>query len=288
MLMGDDYGKMNMQVMFVAHKSRLLEQARRDFVNADNIDLITHSSMSKTMPNIKVHIYVLDEAHHSETQSFQAKIDKMTSIPLLGVTATAKRGDNRLLKFSEQIELLTREDAENNGYILCPNVHTCVTLNSKFTDDVMMFMVERPQFWKGAITFAPQSSNGVNNAQILTDFYNNLGIKTALLSKLSDKRLNQVLDDFSAGLIEHLVAIDRIGEGVDLTGVNNVILARMLGSDIRLNQFTGRGVRVDTDESNIIQFINPTETTLDVLDVIGSPKTHTLYDFNYTTKRFES
>lgn len=105
---------------------------------------------------------------------------------------------------------------------------------------------------------------------------------------MNKKQLQKALDDFSDGIIEHLVAIDIIGEGVDLSGVNNVIIARMLGSNIRLNQFSGRGVRIDTDEANIIQFINPCESTLDVMDVLGAAKSHTIYDFNFQTKLFET
>ncbi|MBT5228902.1 MAG: DEAD/DEAH box helicase family protein [Methylococcales bacterium] len=112
--------KSKFKVLFLSHKHRLNRQAEAEFENDDNIELITHSAMSKIPGHIIEQGFdftFIDEAHHEATMSIQCLLDDLKGKPIIGFTADEERHDGYLLKFEKIVEAITAKEACELGFI---------------------------------------------------------------------------------------------------------------------------------------------------------------------------
>lgn len=266
-----------MRVLFVAHNHRLLTQAEQTFADCNNVELILQSMFSKLTPELIEagwDICILDESHHETCDSFQYQLDHIGERPLIGLTATPDRPNGNVLKFDTIINPISREQAVAEGYLAPTKIHSFVDVPSKDKISVLTDIFENYSHEMGQTLVFVKTKKEV---QAITTILQNLGHTAVGLLTQSDKEMNDVLDDFSAGNTQFIVNCSRISEGVDVKGCTGVVLGRQIGSYPLLNQIIGRAARVDVPECNVYELVNPLSGyNLDTTAVVGTPESHRL------------
>lgn len=288
-------GDRNVRVLFVAHKHRLLSQAEQTFATDSGVDLITHSMFADITPKMVEDgwdICVLDESHHEACSSFQYQLEKLGDFPIVGLTATPDRSDGCLIKFDTIINPISREQAVEEGYLAPTNIHTFVDVPSKDKLEVLTDIFTDYANQMGQTMVFVKTKKEVS---AITLVLQTLGFIAVGVTSQSEKELNSLLDDFSAGKLQFIVNCNKINEGVDVKGCTDVVLGRQFGSYPQLNQVIGRAARPDSD-CNVWELINPLSgRNLDTTVVVGTPEFHRLINkedgewverhFDYVTHR---
>jgi superfamily II DNA or RNA helicase len=283
------------RVLFVAHKHRLLSQAEETFAADNNVELIIQSMMSEIPEDVTEagwDLCVLDECHHEGCASFQYHLEKLGDFPIIGLTATPDRLDGCVVKFDHIINPISREQAVAEGYLAKTSIHTFVDVPSKEKIDVLTDIFETYAHQMGQTMVFVKTKKEVT---ALTTVLTNLGYETIGILNQSDRELDTILNDFSAGDVQFIINCNKISEGVDVKGCTDVVLGRQLGSYAMLNQIVGRAARPDSD-CNVWELINPVSgRNLDTTVVVGTPEAHRLINkergnwverqFDYVTHR---
>jgi superfamily II DNA or RNA helicase len=265
-----------MRVLYIAHIHRLLTQAERTFVEDSTVELKTTTPFSD-IPQADVdwaHVIVIDEAHHEACQSVQLQLDKIHDKPIIGLTATPDRPDGMVIKFENIIQPCTREEAVAEGWLAETSIWSILdTSGSNKVPLIIQTLDNFHQVMGKTIVFVKTKKEGL---QIHQHLLTKLHKRSVFLDKQSAAEINQILDDFGAGLYDVIVNCSKIGEGVDVSGVTTVLLGKNIGSYTQLNQYIGRAARPDSD-CQVFEFINPLSgRNLDTTVVVGTPKIHYL------------
>ena len=289
-------GNRPLRVLFVAHKHRLLTQAEDTFVSESNVDLMLQSMMSHVSQEYidkGWDVCVLDEAHHEATSSFQYHLEKLGDRPIIGMTATPDRSSGELIKFDVIIAPITREQAVAEGYLAPTKIHSFVDVSGKDKTGVITDILTSYAHEMGQTLVFVKTKKEVD---VITKILVGLGHKAIGLLNQSDKEMDIILNQFSAGEINFVVNCNRISEGIDVQGCTGVFLGRQVGSYPMLNQIIGRAARIDVPECNVWELINPLSSyNMDTTCVVGTPESHRLVSkeggqwvermFNYVTHR---
>lgn len=275
-----------LKLLFVTHKHRLAAQAMRVFDNENNIEFITQSAFSKIPDDILKEgwdITCIDEAHHEAMLSFQIMIDKIKDRPLIGLTATPHRGDNMLLKFEKVVSEISRRQAVEQGFLADTYLNSVIDTGSiNKTKIITKIISDFSKEMKKTIIFVRTKKE----IQDINDFILNLGFRSVALTNQSDKELDQILEDFSNGKYDFIVNCQKISEGVDVVGCDNIILGKNYKSEGELNQSIGRASRPDSD-CNVWQLINPLKNNIDSTNIVGEPKTHRLISYKHNKAQID-
>lgn len=282
----------NLRLLFIAHKHRLLTQAEAAYAAAVGVDFIPHSAFSDLPENLDVDVVCIDEAHHEAMSTIQYHLDKLGNFPIIGLTATPDRADGMLIKFDNIINPISREQAVLEGYLAPTNIHTFVDVPSKEKVDVLTDIFINYASQMGQTMVFVKTKKEVRAIALLLQ---SMGYTAVGVLDQSEKELNALLEDFSAGEIKFIVNCNKINEGVDVKGCTDVVLGRQFGSYPQLNQVIGRAARPDSD-CNVWELINPMSgRNLDTTVVVGTPEFHRLVSkeggewvertFDYVTHR---
>lgn len=270
-------GDRPLRLLFIANRTRLLQQAIRTYDVAKNIEIITISTSLKDFPDfLKTEgwdITCLDEAHHESMVSFQLYLESINNCPLIGLTATPNRPDGCILKFEYSICEITRLEAVKKGYIAGTNIISVVDTSGKNKLPIMKRVFLDFYEYINQTIFTFKTKREVTE---FCEFLEQCGETSfvAILNQTNDA-LNDILDQFSLGQIKYLVNCDKINEGIDVKGCDTGVLARHYNSEIQLNQMIGRVARPDSP-CTIIELINPLKKTLSVLDIVVEALSHKL------------
>lgn len=285
-------GDRALRVLFIAHKHRLLTQAEQTFVGERNVELILQSAFSDLPEDLNIDVVVIDESHHEAMSTIQYHLDKLGNFPIIGLTATPDRADGMLIKFDNIINPISREQAVLEGYLAPTNIHTFVDVPSKEKVDVLTDIFINYASQMGQTMVFVKTKKEVRAIALLLQ---SMGYTAVGVLDQSEKELNALLEDFSAGEIKFIVNCNKINEGVDVKGCTDVVLGRQFGSYPQLNQVIGRAARPDSD-CNVWELINPMSgRNLDTTVVVGTPEFHRLVSkeggewvertFDYVTHR---
>jgi superfamily II DNA or RNA helicase len=299
-----------LNLLFIAHKHRLLTQAEETYANASNVNFMPQSAFQDIPDDLEWDIACIDEAHHEAMTSIQYQLEKLGDKPIIGLTATPDRADGLLIKFEEIVCPISREKAVEEGW-LAPTYLNSV-IDTPATDKVpaltrlfdayghemgqtMVFVRTKREVRE--ITaylnerFAPTRLHDANN---MFERLRAPVIAQSILDQ-SEREVNDILNAFSAGRIRFIVNCNKINEGVDVKGCTTVVLGRQFGSYPQLNQVIGRASRPDSD-CNVWELINPLSgRNLDTTVVVGTPERHRLIstmrgeyveqEFDYVSKQ---
>lgn len=266
------------RVLFVSHRHRLLSQAEKTYADDESIEIITQSVQSPLDPAVKFDLIVFDEAHHEATLSFQMQLEGFSKAPMIGLTATPDRNDGRLCKFEFFIEPMTRQQAVEQGFLAETQIHSYVDSPDRSHVEIALDIVA----WHGptmgqSMVFARTKEDG----QKLLAGIRALGYTAELLVDISEKELNKRLADFEAKKYKFCISCMKLGEGVDVKGCEEVLIARTLKSLGLLNQIIGRAARPDSI-CVVREIINPLAVdNISALDIVGAPQSH---DFHYRVR----
>lgn len=263
----------NLRLLFIAHKHRLLTQAEQAYAAAQGVDFIAQSAFSDLPKDLDVDVVCIDEAHHEAMATIQYHLDKLGEFPIIGLTATPDRADGMLIKFDNIINPISREQAVAEGYLAPTNIHTFVDVPSKEKVVVLTDIFAQYAAQMGQTMVFVRTKKEVAAITLLLQ---SLGYEAVGILDQSERELNAVLDQFSAGTIKFVINCNKINEGVDVKGCTDVVLGRQFGSYPQLNQVIGRAARPDSD-CNVWELINPLSgRNLDTTVVVGTPAFHRL------------
>ena len=292
-----DKNRTTLRIIYKCHINRLITQAKRRF----DTSIVTESTLEnwklqdanhpdavestfkveicyqmysdKIDEDSDIDLIIYDECHHEACNTIQEFLGTAGKFPSLGMTATPDRNDNCLIKFDYIVEPITRTQAVNQGYICQTDINTIVDTSSK--DKVKLLKEILAHFhheMKQTMIFVRTKKE---IAEVVSFINNDLGLLARGCD--DDDDIDVLLDDFGAGEYQFIVSCRKLGEGIDVPGVTDVIFARNIGSLIDLNQYIGRAARTDVMECRVWEFVNAlSSTNLDTTEVVGIPKSHRL------------
>lgn len=227
---------------------------------------------------------LIDEVHKAGAASYQKVIDYFQPSFLLGMTATPERSDdvNIFALFDYQVAYEIRLQEALEEEMLCPFHYFGVTDYEKdgevidqTTDLSRLVSEERVEHMLEKIHYYGHSGEKVcglifcsrnREAEELSALMNQKGRSTVVLTGADsqDERWKQV-NRLENGVIEYIITVDIFNEGIDIPGVNQVVMLRQTQSSIIFTQQLGRGLRKD-----------PAKDFVTVVDFIGNYKNNYL------------
>ena len=219
----------------------------------------------------KIDFLVIDEAHHSTSDSYQRIISRAKTLNpnllIYGVTATPNRSDKKNLSgvFSNVADQIRISELIASGHLVPPktyiiDVGTQKDLGKvkKTAGDFDMSEVEKIMN-KSPITDAVFSKwqqyassrktvifcSTVKHAISVAEAFNNNGVKTSLVhGGLSDNERKISLAEYEQGDTQVIVNVSVLTEGWDYQPTSCVILLRPSSFKSTMIQMIGRGLRV--------------------------------------------
>lgn len=234
---------------------------------------------------------VVDEAHHSQADSYRKLFSHFHPQLLIGLTATPERMDGKDLRpdFGGRISAEIRLPQALQAGLLTPFQYLCVTDCTDLSDDSLWngqrYVIERladklclperaqrivdalhhylaDEYKCRALCFCVNKKHADFMAQQLQKY--GLGAQS-LTSDTPQPQRKQLAQDIRNGQVHYLCVVDIFNEGVDIPEVDTVLFLRPTDSLTIFLQQLGRGLR-----------LSPGKTELTVLDFVA--QAHKKYD----------
>lgn len=300
-----DYVAAGGRVLILAHRHELLQQAadklkkstglaasveKADDTSIDAWEMVTVGSV-QTLQNVKrleaftpdyFDLIIVDEAHHAVSPSYRRVLDYFEKANILGVTATADRGDKvNLGTFFETIAYeYTLPQAITDGYLVPIQALTCplkidlsgVKVQSGDYQAAALGSTLEPYLEQIAIHIKEQCQNRktviflplIATSQKMRDILNSQGMKAAEINGESIDRA-EILDDFHNDKYQILCNSMLLTEGWDEPSVDCIVCLRPTKVRALYAQIVGRGTR-----------LYPGKTSLLLLDFLWQTEKHDL------------
>ena len=278
--------------LILAHRDELLSQAAQKLKSVTGLDsALEKADSSAYLSNAPVTVasvqslsrperlkkypagyytdIVIDEAHHSLSNTYRDIIDHFETSRILGVTATPDRGDHKAL--SEIYESLAFEypmrKAIQEGYLVpikakmlpvevdLTEVKTSCgdyTANSlgdaiePYLDEIARRMAEECRERK-TVVFLPLIRMAKRFAELLNEY----GISAAEVNGESPDR-EEILSDFEAGKYQALCNAMLLTEGWDCPSVDCIVVLRPTKVRSLYQQMVGRGTRLYPGKKDLL------------------------------------
>lgn len=257
--------------------ARHVKKYGRSFVHPQSpVGLASVQTLVKRLDNLKqwlstLRLVLTDEAHHAVAAQYRTIYEALhPDCRQLGVTATPDRCDRKSLAsaqkgvFDVMVEGPTPRWLIEEGYLAPykyfappPSIHMDdedispgtgeykaeavrkKSHESRIVGDVVQTYRDKA-LGKQAIAFVVD----VETAQELAKAFNEAGIPAAAVSgKTADSQRIALMDKFAVKKLQVLVNVDLFDEGLDLPGVDAVIMARPTMSLGKFRQQIGRAMR---------------------------------------------
>lgn len=233
----------------------------------------------KRIASQKFQLLVIDEAHHSSSESYLKVIKGLgfmgddSSKLLVGVTATPFRGDGRPLAdvFQEVTYQIGIIDLIERGHLVDPRgyqIETDVSLTGvhiragDFAENELADKINVPSRNRLIISKYKELAGdrkavaftvNVQHAKDLAQTFNNAGIPAAAVwGNMGDDAREQILADFAAGVYQVVTNCALLTEGYDLPEIGAVLMCRPTKSRVLYVQCVGRGLRPADGKSDCI------------------------------------
>lgn len=267
-------------MLFVCHRQKLLRQAVQNYEEHPLINVVPHMVSAKTANDLSIlekvdfDVVFIDECHHEATSTLQMQLEALTKAPIIGLTATSDRPDKKLLKFSKFIELLSREDAVEQGYLAETELHSFVVPGESCRVSVGAEILAMMKEEIGqTMAFVRKKSDARRFAQILEA----AGVSARASVDISEDELTAHLTNFADGEYQVNVSCMKLGEGVDVRGCQTTALIRNCGVEGLMNQMIGRSSRPDCDNL-VIEMVDPlAKNEVTAQTIVKNAKAHFLW-----------
>jgi len=235
---------------------------------------------------------IIDEAHHSQADSYRKLFSHFHPSILLGLTATPERMDGRDLRpdFGNRISAEIRLPQALQAGLLTPFQYLCITDNISLRDESLWsgqkYNTERladrlcdkkraglivdaikkylaDEYSCRALCFCVNKRHADFMAEQLSLFG---FVAKSLTSDTNSEQRKQMARDLREGNIHYLCVVDIFNEGVDIPEVDTVLFLRPTESLTVFLQQLGRGLRLSAGK-----------TELTVLDFVA--QANQKYDF---------
>ena len=309
------------RLLFVAHREEILDQSLatfrvalrdhafgelwvggqrpRDFEHVfASIQSLNASGLSGIDPT-HFDIVIIDEFHHAAARSYQALLDRLRPVELLGLTATPERSDglpvlgwfdnriaaelrlwdaiaqHRLSPFTyygihDGLDLREIPWQRGRGYDTegLSNLLTATDAWAKLVLSQLASRVDDAHRMR-ALGFCVS----VEHARYMARIFREAGVPaTAVWADSPDEERRAALSDLAARRVNAVFSVDLFNEGVDVPNVDTLLLLRPTDSPTLFLQQLGRGLRR-----------SPGKTVCTVLDFVGRHRTEFRFE-----RRFRS
>ena len=295
----------NIKFLFIAHREELLENAMNVFSRILTIDKnefgkiygglkeINKSMIFASIQSLRnchnefnpdfFDYVIVDEFHHSMSDSYLKTLSYFNPKFLLGLTATPKRMDGKdilsLCDYNVVDEIGIKEALEEdlivpfhyfgvNDYAV--NYDNIPYKNGKYNEKVLLenlllntrtdYIVEKINKFgfDGNKLSAVAFCQNIEHAFFMKEEFTNKGYKSAVITaNTSSNERSEILDKFKNKKIEILCVVDILNEGIDIPTINLLLFLRPTMSSTIFIQQIGRGLRKaeNKDFVTIIDFI---------------------------------
>lgn len=284
-----------LSVTIIAHRREILDQisATLDRTNVPrgtiaviSVQKLIREMDKRTAPDL----VIVDEAHHSVSESYVRIFTCYESSRFLGVTATPERLDGRGLgeRFSSLVKGPTVEWLISNGFLAQPVYYApprsidltgLRKIAGDYSKSESAALVDRPSITGNIVDHYQRLCPGrtgvvfcinLEHAENLAAAFCGAGIPAARIDgKISDAERKKRVADLalgpSSGGLQILTSCELISEGFDLPAVGAAVLARPTASLTLHLQQIGRCLRAATGKTDAI-----------ILDHVGNCLRHGL------------
>lgn len=295
----------NIRFLFIAHREELLENAMNVFSRILKIDknefgriygglkeidksiiFASIQSLRNCYNEFKPSFFdyiIVDEFHHSMSDSYLKTLSYFNSKFLLGLTATPKRMDGKdilsLCDYNVVDEIGIKEALEEdlivpfhyfgiNDYTI--NYDNIPYKNGKYNEKILLenlllntrtdYIVEKINKFgfDGDELSAVAFCQDIEHAFFMKEEFSKKGYKSAVITaNTSSNERSEILEKFKNKKIEILCVVDILNEGIDIPTINLLLFLRPTMSSTIFIQQIGRGLRKakNKDFVTIIDFI---------------------------------
>ncbi len=294
------------RLLFVAHREEILTQSRATFQHAlrdpsfgemwvgghrpNKFEFVFASIQSLNAAGLAhldpthFDIVIVDEFHHAAANSYQALLEHVRPVELLGLTATPERSDGlpildwfdgriaaelrlwdaidqqRLVAFAyygihDGLDLRDIPWRRGRGYDVegLSNLLTASDASAKFVLKALEHRVDDLARMR-ALGFCVS----VEHARFMARVFREAGIAaTAIWSDTPDMERRAVLADLAARRVNVVFSVDLFNEGIDVPGVDTLLMLRPTDSPTLFLQQLGRGLRRSIGKSvcTVLDFV---------------------------------
>ena len=295
----------NIKFLFIAHREELLENAINVFSKILKIDKnefgriygglkeIDKSIIFSSIQSLRncynefkpsfFDYVIVDEFHHSMSDSYLKTLSYFNPKFLLGLTATPKRMDGKdilsLCDYNVVDEIGIKEALEEdlivpfhyfgvNDYMI--NYDNIPYKNGKYNEKILLenlllntrtdYIVEKINKFgfDGDELSAVAFCQNIEHAFFMKEEFTNKSYKSAVITaNTSSNERSEILEKFKNKKIEILCVVDILNEGIDIPTINLLLFLRPTMSSTIFIQQIGRGLRKakNKDFVTIIDFI---------------------------------
>jgi superfamily II DNA or RNA helicase/HKD family nuclease len=304
------------RLLFVAHREEILEKSRATFrqclraydfgelwVGGERPRQFNHvfASIQSLRPASLAHlppdhfdVVIVDEFHHAAAPTYQALLDHIRPVELLGLTATPERSDclsilrwfdnriaaelrlwdaidqHRLSPFMyygihDGLDLRKIPWARGRGYDI-EGLTNVLTANDIWAKHVLAQLLRRVSDIEKARALGFCVS--VEHARFMARVFNAAGVNArAVWGDSPDEERRTALADLAARRITVLFSVDLFNEGIDIREVDTLLMLRPTDSATLFLQQLGRGLRKSFGK-----------TVCTVLDFVGQHRKEFRFD----------
>lgn len=233
-----------------------------------------HSVLPRPVRPEHIRLICLDEAHRSESTTYQKLLALYPNAGVVGLTATPVRGDGKGLgrTFSALVQPITTRALMERGYLVPPRYFIPSELDliaaregrrGDFTQAELDAIADsNPQLIGDVVeTFArvcPERRAvafpcNIRHSLALRDAFNSVGIPAVHIDGHTPREERRdLMAAFRAGEYQILTSVNIAIEGLDVPDVSAVILARPTRSERIWIQAVGRGLRTSSGKADCI------------------------------------
>ena len=235
----------------------------------------------------------VDEAHHSEAESYRRILGRLEPLFLLGVTATPERADGADLTglFDDHVAFQADLGLGIQEGLLAPFAYIGLKDETDYTNipwrnrrfdpeqlaAALATQRRMEKLWEGwqahpgtrTLVFCCS----IEHAEFSRDWLSGMGVRTAAIHSGPDSANRaSALKAFRAGELEALCVVDLFNEGVDIPTVDRVVMLRPTESPVIFLQQLGRGLRrsVGKAQLKVLDFVGNHRVFLDRMRVLFS------------------
>ncbi len=259
----------------------ILESADLVILNIHKLQERLESSLLKKVDNEFFDMIIIDEAHHSEAQTWKNAIKFFSNAKILKVTGTPFRSDGVKIE-GEEVYRYRLGQAMANGYVKTLERFRHIPQKMQFTldkNDSKLYSLEevselKPEEWisrsvalsyesnisviEASIKLLEEKREKTNNnphkivavacsiehAEQVKRIYEEKGLKTAIVhSKMDKLDLKKEFRKIEAHDVDVVVNVALLGEGYDHKFLTIAAIFRPFKSDLPYQQFIGRVLR---------------------------------------------
>lgn len=259
------------RVLLLLHRKELLKQTMDAFqmfqISTDHINIAMIQSFKNTLKTgVKSYsLIIIDECHHSISNSFKTVLNTYSKTALIGFTATPARLDGKPLGeiFDHLIIGVDYSYLITNHYLVdydyfSPDLNFDfskwklksgdfdTTDNAYHLDKKAIYgdILKYIDLSKKTIIYSPTVDYS-KKLEVQINEHFNTKISAEFNGKTPQNERDEIIDDFKNGKIKILINVDLIGEGFNVPSCDCVFLLRATQSLTLYIQQTGRALRSD-------------------------------------------